>query len=132
MSDAAPAPLHLFAGYGVEIEYAIVDRQTLAVLPVADEVLRSVTGEYTSDFEDGPVAWSNELVLHVIELKTTDPAPALEPLPPQFQEHVGRINELLAPLGGRLMPSDFTPRATGTRRRPPGSESPRRRGAARD
>ena len=39
MSDAAPAPLHLFAGYGVEIEYAIVDRRTLAVMPVADEVL---------------------------------------------------------------------------------------------
>jgi len=29
--------IHAFAGYGIELEYMLVDRETLSVLPVADE-----------------------------------------------------------------------------------------------
>jgi len=102
-------PLHLSEGFGVELEYMIVDAQDLSVLPVADEVLRSVAGAYESEVEQGDVAWSNELVLHVIEMKTNGPAPSLDPLGCRFQEHVGRINRLLKPLGGRLMPTGMHP-----------------------
>ncbi len=31
--------LHLFGGFGIELEYMIVDRETLSVLPVADRLL---------------------------------------------------------------------------------------------
>jgi gamma-glutamyl:cysteine ligase YbdK (ATP-grasp superfamily) len=103
------SPLHLFQAFGVELEYMIVDRQTLDVLPVADRVLHSIAGRYVSDVEFDDVSWSNELVLHVIELKTTGPAPRLEPLAEAFQTHVRRVNELLVPLGGRLMPSAMHP-----------------------
>ena len=109
MSEAAPAGLHLFEGYGVELEYAIVDRRTLRVLPVADEVLRAAVGEYTSDYEDGPVAWSNELVLHVIELKTNGPTPSLAGWAERFLADVRRIDAILEPLGGRLMPTGMHP-----------------------
>jgi len=103
------APLRLFEGYGVELEYAIVDRQTLAVLPVADQVLRAAVGEIASDYEDGPVAWSNELVLHVIELKTNGPTPSLAGWAERFLADVRRIDGILAPLGGRLMPTGMHP-----------------------
>jgi len=107
MTDASS--LHLFEAYGVELEYMLVRRQDLSVLPAADQVLFEIAGEYASDVELGPLAWSNELVLHVIELKTNGPAPSLDPLPAAFQEDVGRINRLLGPLGGRLMPTGMHP-----------------------
>ena len=69
--------LGLFEGYGVEIEYMLVDRETLVVLPQADRVLEVAAGEVVSEVEMGELAWSNELVLHVIELKTNGPARSL-------------------------------------------------------
>jgi len=104
-----PSPLRLFEAYGVELEYMIVDAQSLAVLPISDKVLYQVAGDYVSEVDLPDVAWSNELVLHVLELKTAGPAAALEPLVEKFQEHVGRVNELLEPLGGRLMPTAVHP-----------------------
>ena len=102
-------PLHLFEGYGIELEYMIVDRATLAVAPLCDQMLHSVAGEYVSDVEFGPISWSNELALHVIEMKTTDPVVGLDGLEGLFGENIHRANELLAPLGARLMPSAMHP-----------------------
>lgn len=112
MTNAAVSdhrPIHLFEAFGVELEYMIVGRETLDVLPVTDEVLRQVAGEYVSDVDFGDVSWSNELVLHVIEIKTGGPAPRLAPLPDSFQRSVRKINELLLPLAGRLMPTAMHP-----------------------
>jgi len=106
---SSPSPLRLFEGFGVELEYMIVDRETLSVLPITDRVLHAVAGAYDSEIEVGPLCWSNELVLHVIELKTNGPARSLDGLAATFNDHVGRINELLAPLGGRLMPTAMHP-----------------------
>jgi gamma-glutamyl:cysteine ligase YbdK (ATP-grasp superfamily) len=101
--------LGLFEGYGIELEYMLVDAKSLAVLPVADQVLRAVAGETVGEVAVGALCWSNELVLHVIELKTNGPAASLCGLAPVFQEHLRRINALLAPLGGRLMPGAMHP-----------------------
>ena len=103
------SPFHLFEAFGVELEYMIVDDDTLEVRPITDRVLHEVAGEYLSEVELGQIAWSNELALHVIELKTNGPARSLPPLARQFQEHVRRINELLQPLGARLMPTAMHP-----------------------
>ena len=103
------ARLRLFEGYGIELEYMIVDRQSLSILPITDKVIHAVSGTYESEIEMGPLNWSNELVLHVIELKTNGPAPSLEPLPKFFDSHVRRINEILAPLNARLMPTAMHP-----------------------
>ena len=54
-------PLHAFAGYGIELEYMIVDRDSLSVLPIADELLHSMAGTRVSEFVDGELALSNEL-----------------------------------------------------------------------
>jgi gamma-glutamyl:cysteine ligase YbdK (ATP-grasp superfamily) len=102
-------PLPLFSACGVELEYMIVEAETLDVLPVADAVLKAVTGEYSSDYEEGPIAWSNELALHVLELKTNGPARSLEPLPKLFDANVRRINDILGDLNARLMPTAMHP-----------------------
>ncbi len=101
--------LGLFQGYGVEIEYMIVERDGLAVAPVSDELIKSVAGSYESEVEMGELSWSNELVLHVIELKTNGPAPSLEPLAGLFSRDAARIDKLLAPRGARLMPTAMHP-----------------------
>lgn len=106
--NTAP-PLHAFGGYGVELEYMIVDRQTLSIMPVADRLLRSAAGHPLATVAHGHFAWSNEIVLHLVEIKNTCPDPALEPLVAGFQAEIGRINRALAPLGARLMPTAMHP-----------------------
>lgn len=101
--------LNLFTGFGVELEYMLVDSQTLDVRPITDTLMEQVAGSIVSDLEFDDIAWSNELVLHVIELKTNGPAPQLAPLASRFQEHVGRVNAVLEKLGARLMPSAMHP-----------------------
>jgi glutamate---cysteine ligase / carboxylate-amine ligase len=100
---------HLFEVCGIEIEYMIVDRDTLSVLPVTDRVLKSVAGDFVNEVETGSLAWSNELALHVIELKTNGPAPSLAGLDTAFHGDVSRINGLLEEWNGRLMPTAMHP-----------------------
>ncbi len=106
-------PLHLFDACGVEMEYMIVDRQTLDVRPICDEPFRAVTGSAVCEVEpDGPeglITWSNELALHVVELKTSNPAASLDGLDLAFGSNVQRINRLLEPMGARLLPTAMHP-----------------------
>src|SRR3990172_6844716 len=88
----------------------LVDLNTLNVLPLTDRVLEALTGRIVSDAPglEG-IAWSNELVLHVLEFNTYGPAPRLTGLADKFQRNVKRANEILAGLGGRLMPTAAHP-----------------------
>jgi gamma-glutamyl:cysteine ligase YbdK (ATP-grasp superfamily) len=101
--------LHLFDGFGVELEYMIVDKDELKVNPVADEVIKEVAGEYTSDIEFEELEWSNELVLHVIELKTHGPAKNLNGLSSLFHQDVIRINKILEKHNSMLVPTGAHP-----------------------
>lgn len=103
------AALHLFEGFGIELEYMIVDKQTLAVRPIADKLMEQVGGGYDREVDLGEVAWSNELALHVIEMKSNGPSPTLSGLAPKFQANVERIDGLLAPMGARLLPTAMHP-----------------------
>lgn len=102
-------PLSLFGGYGIELEYMIVDRESGAVRPVADGILAHEAGETCNSVERGAIAWSNELVLHVIELKTNGPASALQPLPALFHNEIQYINDYLLTLDACLMPTAMHP-----------------------
>jgi glutamate---cysteine ligase / carboxylate-amine ligase len=104
----------LFSGFGVELEYMIVDSASLSVRPIADELLAagsgaSPGGPFPGDVDRGEIGWSNELAAHVVELKVNEPARDLESLPAMFQTNVREINSLLAPRGARLMPSAMHP-----------------------
>jgi gamma-glutamyl:cysteine ligase YbdK (ATP-grasp superfamily) len=101
---------HLFERHGVEMEYMIVDAATLDVRPVADMILARATGETeASDAEFGRMSWSNELVRHVLEFKTTAPEPSLDGLEAFFQAEVVRANSLLKSNGMRLLPTGMHP-----------------------
>jgi carboxylate-amine ligase len=108
---SAKPRLHLFAACGVELEYMIVSARSLDVLPIADELLRAASGGdvYVCDVKHDEISWSNELTAHVIELKTADPAATLAGLEELFQQQIERIEQLLEPLGARLMPSGMHP-----------------------
>lgn len=110
MSDSQEnLPLRLFEGYGVELEYMIVRRDDLKILPVSDLVLKGLAGEIRNEVDVESISWSNEFVLHVIELKNTDPAPALVPLGEIFADHVNRMNARLDSMGAMLLPSGMHP-----------------------
>src|SRR5690606_15196529 len=98
-----------FSGYGVEIEYMIVDAQTLNVVPIADQLLDLVGGAEDMDVDRGEAAWSNELALHVIEVKTNGPCADLSAGRRVFVQQVEDINGLRAPLGSCLMPGGMHP-----------------------
>lgn len=107
--DNSPKPLHLFEGYGVELEYMIVRADTLQVAPITDKLIYDEVGAYVSDVEFGDIAWSNELVLHVVELKTNGPASSLMDLEEKFQKHVCKINQMLVKYNACLLPTGAHP-----------------------
>ena len=99
----------LFEAYGVEIETMIVDAETLAVKPVCDELMERVAEAPGEEPEIDGIGWSNELTLHVLELKTAGPAPVLAGLVGRFHANVLRADEELRALGARLMPGAMHP-----------------------
>ena len=99
--------LHAFGGYGLELEYMIVDRHTLAVRPVANHLLERLDAVVSPD--GTRISWSNELVAHVVELKNEQPTPRFELLVPGFEAEIARANETLAAEGACLMPSGMHP-----------------------
>lgn len=101
--------IHLFEGYGIELEYMIVDAISLDVKPVCDLLMKAVAGEAITQFENGEYAWSNEIVNHVIEIKTNGPTLDIKNLAAHFHENVREINSELEKLGARLMPGAMHP-----------------------
>ncbi|MGE3109498.1 MAG: glutamate-cysteine ligase family protein [Phycisphaerales bacterium] len=106
-------PFHLFEVAGVELEYMIVDRGTMNVAPVADQLLAAADaasrgvapgeGNAESDPEfvgqAGAIGWSNELARHVIEFKTAHPVRTLDGLGDEFHANVKRANQMLSRIG---------------------------------
>jgi gamma-glutamyl:cysteine ligase YbdK (ATP-grasp superfamily) len=108
MSSDAPA-LAAFMGCGIELEYMIVERGNLSPLPIADQLLRSATDTYATDVDRGLLGWSNELVMHVIEIKNQQPTADLDSLSAAFQAEVRYVNRMLELYGATLMPTAMHP-----------------------
>lgn len=104
-----PETPHIFAGFGIELEYMIVHRDTLDVLPIADQLLTAAAGELANDVERGAFEWSNELALHVIEMKTAGPVASLATLATGFHNEILAMNRLLAPMNAALLPTAMHP-----------------------
>ena len=103
--------LHLFEGCGIELEYMLVARDSLDVAPIADSVLQHTASadQPVMDAPRGELAWSNELVMHVIELKNLRPTDDLRVLTRRFQDEIVAMNTTLARSGARLMPGGMHP-----------------------
>jgi len=110
LDSLTPQPhLSAFCGFGIELEYMIVDCDSLSVRPLAERLLEGPDGTVANEVEHGALAWSNELVAHVIELKTNGPAPALDDLPDRFARAVVEINCRLARDQACLLPTAMHP-----------------------
>jgi len=97
-----PNAIPVFSAYGIELEYMLVDRDTLDVQPIANRVLAS------TPIADPMVDCSNELVNHVIEVKNPEPTD-LSRLASAFQKQVRELNCQLADLNACLMPTAMHP-----------------------
>jgi glutamate---cysteine ligase / carboxylate-amine ligase len=102
-------PWGLFERYGIEIEYIICDRDTLAVVPIADQLMHAIAGSYCNEVQAGSISYSNELAMHVFELKLTTPVSELEGIDRDFQDHVCRINTILKETNACLMTGGMHP-----------------------
>lgn len=102
-------PLSLFQGYGIELEYMIVEEKSLDILPICDKLLEEVSGERCSEYEKAGISWTNELVMHLIEFKTTVPEKKLDSLAALFLQEIQNANQLLKKLGAKLMPTAMHP-----------------------
>ncbi len=103
------APYGLFEVAGIELEYMVVERDTLRASPTVDQLFKDVTGHITGDVERGDVEWSNELVAHVLELKTAKPTADIPGFRTKFAAEVRAINALLAKRGLMLLPTAAHP-----------------------
>lgn len=100
---------HLFEVFGIELEYMLVTKEDLKIDPVVDRLLTAKNGTLTSDVENGEIQWSNELVAHVVEIKTNGPSGDLERLDELFAENIREMNTLLEGLGSQLLPTAAHP-----------------------
>jgi len=100
---------HLFEVFGIELEYMLVNRKSLKVTPIVDQLLTLKNGSLTSDVDNGKIEWSNELVAHVVELKTNGPTNDLENLDTYFAENIKEINKILKPIDSQLWPTASHP-----------------------
>lgn len=100
---------HLFDVVGIELEYMLVAQDTLKIAPKVDELFTLKCAIIISDVENGNIAWSNELVAHVIEIKTNGPSSQLKELADDFHSNIKEINALLHQKKLQLMPTASHP-----------------------
>ena len=100
----------LWERFGVEMEFMIVDRDTLNVLPRADVPLgKDKDGNQLSDVEYDDIGLSNELVSHVLEFKCAHPKSTFDGLGKRFFHEIRRANKKLEKINAMLLPSACHP-----------------------
>ncbi len=116
----------IFSVLGIEIEYMLVDSKTLSVQPKSDLILQALAGSCLNEVSLGKIAVSNELVLHVLELKNDGPCPVDEPIAQYFHETLLKLQPALKQHGLSLLPTAAHPWMnphTETKRWPHGNRS---------
>ena len=99
----------LFSVIGLEIEYMLVDQDTLNIQPLSDIILKDLAGKIVNEAVIGDIAISNELVMHVLELKNNGPKPITVDLALQFQKAVDQLKPILKQHNLCFMPTGAHP-----------------------
>lgn len=100
----------LFSVVGIEIEYMLVDKDNLNVQPKGDRVLRQLAdGEQVNEVALDEIAISNELVMHVLELKNNGPASPNAPIAAHFQKTIDKLQPILEQENCMFLPSGAHP-----------------------
>lgn len=90
---------HLFDGVGLELEYMIVTKDTCKVSSIADYVLNELSPDgkpVENEVVLGDVGVSNELAMHVIEIKSMLPVKDFESILNSFNDVLKKINLILS------------------------------------
>lgn len=109
MNEEIKPKYKLFECFGIELEYMLVNKHDLSPASHTDELIIEKNGTITDELENGLISWSNELVLHVVELKTTSPVKSLEGLAAAFHSNIQEINQILEKKGQMLLPTAMHP-----------------------
>ncbi|KTD19133.1 Glutamate--cysteine ligase, GCS2 [Legionella lansingensis] len=99
----------IFSVLGIEIEYMLVDRDSLHVQPRSDELLETLAGALVNEVVLDDIAISNELVMHVLELKNNGPKPPSRAIAEQFQKTIEQLQPLLVQQNLQLLPTGAHP-----------------------
>ncbi|MGL6036310.1 MAG: glutamate-cysteine ligase family protein [Legionella sp.] len=99
----------IFSVLGIEIEYMLVDKDSLDVRPISDILLRRLAGHQVNEVAMGDIALSNELVMHVLELKNNGPKPPDSAISQHFQHTINALQPLLAEYNLILLPTGAHP-----------------------
>ena len=101
----------LFEAFGIELEYMIVKKNGLDINPVSDYLLRDKKGKIVNVVDKGKVAWSNELAMHVAEIKNPVPVKDVYTLVKPVTEQIVWANSILSEIDAMLLPSAMHPLA---------------------
>jgi gamma-glutamyl:cysteine ligase YbdK (ATP-grasp superfamily) len=99
----------LLSVLGIEIEYMLVDAENFDIKPKADLILQALGANGTWEVQLDETALSNELVMHVLELKNKGPKPFNTPIATQFQTTLLKLQPLLEKHHLRLLPTAVHP-----------------------
>jgi len=109
--DLDPGPvLGLFEGFGIELEAMLVDSRTFDVRPIADLVLHDLAGRPVEEVARGRARTSNELVMHVLEVKTNGPVPRLGGVAGILHDALLDVDRAASAHGARVLPGAVHPR----------------------
>ena len=99
----------IFSVLGIEIEYMLVDKDSLNIQPKSDLILTALAGKQVNEVELGDIAISNELVMHVLELKNNGPKPPYSSIAEQFQKTLLALQPVLLKYNLMLLPTGAHP-----------------------
>lgn len=99
----------LFSVLGIEIEYMLVDKDSLDVQPKSDQIINTIAGHQTNSVSLGDIDISNELVMHVLELKNNGPRPVDSPIEKQFHDAILTLQPILNDHHLMLLPTGAHP-----------------------
>jgi len=95
--------------YSVSLQYMIIDKDSLQVKPISDELLKHELGTYGNESENGIITWSRENVLHAIELRSTKAESNFNTLENGFADNIRLINKILTQWNAVLLPTAAHP-----------------------
>jgi glutamate---cysteine ligase / carboxylate-amine ligase len=91
------------------LRYQIAHRDTLAANPASDMVLTMASGELSRRVAVGETTWFGGPACQILGFEASGTAADLPGLAGLLAAQAARANELLGPLGGRLMPGGAHP-----------------------
>ncbi len=105
MSSSGPS-----AAWTVDVGCMIVHRESLDVLPAAEDLLAEVgDDEQAERVDDGSVVWSHDLAGHLLRIGNVAPAATLGELVEPFERSVKKLTRLLGSRSARLLPGGMHP-----------------------